>query len=54
MMGAFVALSLVSSYSSKANTKNASGSSLNFTMFGIRRTVSPLVVSLSVVLLIGP
>ena len=53
-MAAFLAVPVASSYSSRDMTSMASGSSRNFTRFGMRRIVVPSLVSLAVVLLIGP
>ena len=53
MMAAFSAFPVASSYSSSDMTSMASGSSRNLTRFGMRRMV-PVLVSVKVVLLIGP
>ena len=54
MIAAFSARPVASSYSSSDMTSMASGSSRNLARLGIRRIWVPSLVSLKVVLLIGP
>jgi len=53
-IGALAAWPVTSSYSSKAMTSMASGSSRNLTRLGMRRMTPPSFASVKVVLLIGP